>query len=232
MNPDDERLGELVQLLRRRQRLTQRGLATASGVPRDDVMMIEAGECGQVKVGRVRRVLQAVGGRARVTAFYNGAAADRLLDERHAALVERAISLLESRGWTALSEVSFNEYGDRGSIDVLASYAATRVLLVCEVKATFGSLEETNRVLDMKVRVAPKIARERFGWTSTAVSRVLIVPGDRTIRRTIERHAHTFAATYPARGREFRQWLRRPDGSMAAIWFVTEAATGDLIARD
>jgi hypothetical protein len=34
-------------------------------------------------------MFDAVGGRAKLTAYWNGAAADWLLDERHAALVER-----------------------------------------------------------------------------------------------------------------------------------------------
>lgn len=191
------------------------------------MLKIEAALCGDVKIERVRRVLDALGGRARVTAWYNGATADRLLDERHAGILEQGIGLLGAWHWATLTEVTFNEYGDRGSIDLLAAHASTRHVLVGEVKASLGSLEETNRSLDVKVRLAPKIAKERFGWPPVAVSRVLIVPADRTIRRTIERHAQTFAAAYPARSREFKRWLRRPDGTIAAVWFVTEVANDD-----
>ena len=223
-------MADLVRLLRRRQRMTQRSVALVSGVPRDDLIKIEAARCGDVKVERVRRVLDALGGRARVTAWYNGATADRLLDERHAALLERAIVVLAARHWDTSTEVTFNDYGDRGSIDLLAAHVATRHVLVGEVKASFGSLEETNRSLDVKVRLAPKIARDRLGWAPTAVSRVLIVPADRTIRRIVERHSQTFAAVYPARSREFRLWLRHPDRSIAAAWFLTEVADGNLMA--
>jgi hypothetical protein len=114
-------------------------------------------------------------------------------------------------------------------IDILAGYPTTRVALVAEVKASLGSVEETNRVLDMKERLAAKLVRERFGWRPDVTSRVLILPEDSTLRRLIEKHHETMAAVYPAHSREFRASLKQPSERMAAIWFLSEVAVGDRI---
>ena len=185
-------------------------------------MLIEAGEAGRVALDRVRRIFDAVGARARMTAWWNGAAADRLLDAGHARLVERAISVLKRRGWSTAAEVSFSEFGERGSIDILAAHAPNRAIAVCEIKTALGSIEETNRVLDVKVRLAPRLAEARFGWSPRAIARLLIVPDDRTVRRIVDRHALTMTSVYPARSREARAWLRRPDTALSAIWFLSD----------
>ncbi len=76
-----------------------------------------------------------------------------------------------------------------------------RAIAVCEVKSVLGSLEETNRRLDVKVRLAPKIAAGQFGWRPLAIGRVLILPEDRTVRRLIALHSSTMTTLYPSRSR-------------------------------
>ena len=71
------------------------------------------------------------------------------------------------------------------AVDVLADHLDTRSLLVIEVKASLGSLEDTNRRLDVKERLAPGLGMARFGWRPTTVSRLLMVPDDLTIRRLV-----------------------------------------------
>ena len=119
--PDDERVGRLLVAIRRKARLSQRVLALAATVPREDLMRSEAGDAGDVSLDRIRRIFAAAGGRAHLATWWNGAAADRILDERHAALVERAVGVFQRRGWTTAVEVSFSEYGERGSVDILAA---------------------------------------------------------------------------------------------------------------
>src|SRR3954471_10574105 len=150
MHPDDERLADLVRHIRRELDMTQAQLAARAGVPLHDVKQLEAGRAGHVKLQRVRMVLEAEGGRARLVPWWNGAAADRLLDARHAEMVERVVRLLKLRGWIVFAEVSFAEYGERGSIDILAVRPNQAAVLVIEIKTAIGSLEETNRILDMK----------------------------------------------------------------------------------
>lgn len=222
MSTADERLGLLLRTIRRRTGRTQAALAAAAGIPRRDVMRIEAGRAGEVELDRVRRAFAAVEARLRTIAWWNGAAADRLLDERHAAISERAVAVLARRGWLRAMEVTFSEWGERGSIDILAAHPSKRAAMVGEVKGSFGSLEETNRTLDAKVRLAPKLVLERFGWAPSSVSRVLILPNDNTVRRIVERHSATMDSLYPARSRDIRAWLRNPQGPISGIWFVSE----------
>jgi hypothetical protein len=102
---DDERVGRLLRAIRRRSGLTQLALALRAAVPRGDVMMIEAGYVGLIPLDRTRRVFDAVGGRARLSTFWNGAVADRLLDDAHARIVERALEVFQARGWETAVEV-------------------------------------------------------------------------------------------------------------------------------
>jgi hypothetical protein len=218
---EDERLGQLLRAIRRRSGQRQVDLAHAAGVPREDVIRVESGRAGDIGVDHVRRLFAASGGRLRITAWWNGAAADRLLDEGHAALVERVLQVLRRRGWATVVEATFSEYGERGAIDVLAGHPARHAIAVCEVKTALGSIEETNRTLDAKVRLAPRLATARFGWPPAMVGRVLILPATSTARRTVARHVMTMATVYPTRGRELRQWLWTPDRSIGGLWFVS-----------
>jgi hypothetical protein len=197
-------------------------LAILAKVPLNDLKRVEAGRAGQVRLDRVRRILEAEGGRGRLVPWWNGAAADRLIDARHAGLVERVVALLKARGWDVHVEVSFSEFGERGSIDILALKRAEGVAIVIEVKSALGSLEETNRVLDAKVRLAPTVVSKRFGWRPGTVARVLVVPDTTTVRRVIDSHAATMDSLYPARTREARAWLRRPTSALSAIWFLSD----------
>ena len=91
----------------------------------------------------------ALDAQADIRVSWNGAALDRLLDQRHAGLVELTARRLRARGWTVVAEVSFSHFGDRGSIDLLAWHVQTRSLLLVEVKTELGALEATMRQLDI-----------------------------------------------------------------------------------
>ncbi|MDQ3553254.1 MAG: hypothetical protein M3395_02440 [Chloroflexota bacterium] len=222
-HPDDERLAEVLKALRRRGRARQHDIAAAAGVSRRTEARIEHGKAATLTLGTIRSVFEPLGARVRVSVWWRGSAADRLLDESHAALVEKTVRILAARRWVTAAEVSFSEYGERGSVDVLAGHPDTRSLLVIEVKASLGSLEETNRRLDVKERLAPGLGMARFGWRPRTVSRLLVLPDDRTVRRIVTRHNATFGSIYPARSREVRAWLRRPDGPLRGIWFLSGA---------
>jgi hypothetical protein len=120
-----------------------------------------------------------------------------------------------------LPEVSFSEYGERGSIDVLGARQSVLAVAVFEIKSDFGSLEETNRVLDAKERLAPIITQRALGWKPQVVGKILVLPDTSTVRRVVDRHAATFNAVYPARTREIRAWLRAPTRPIRGIWFLS-----------
>jgi len=219
---EDARVGRLLRAIRRSDQLTQRKLSEQANVPLLDLRRVERGQAGGIRLDRTRRLFAAAGGRARLSVWWNGAAADRLLDERHAAIVERLVDIVGRFGWLAAAEVTFAEYGERGSIDLLAAHSAQRAVAVFEVKSEIGSLEQMNRVLDVKARLAPKIAQAQFGWRPSVVARILVLPEDATLRRLMVRHQRTMAAIYPAGSREVRAWLRRPDGPLRGIWFLSD----------
>jgi hypothetical protein len=75
--------------------------------------------------------------------------------------------MIASYEWATPTEITFSEFGERGSIDILGHRRERAAVAACEVKSTFGSPEELNRSLDAKVRLAPTICRKRFGWTPT-----------------------------------------------------------------
>src|SRR4029077_2392524 len=126
-----------------------------------------------------------------VRIYWQGEGLDRLRDARHAAVVEQVIRRLGADGWVAKTEVSCSEYGERGSIDILAFHPASGALVVIEVKSVVPDLQGMLSNLDRKTRHAADIARS-FGWAVRSVSRLLVLPDQRTTRRRVQQHEATF----------------------------------------
>lgn len=215
---DCYRLARLHRLLRHRAQLTQQALAERSGVARWKIVKLEAGQLQDLRFGDVDSCFAALDARLEVQAGYHGAAGDRVLDERHAQIVAGFVALLRRNGWEVRVEVSFSDYGDRGSIDVLGWHAATRTLLIVEVKSELGSIEGTLRPFDVKCRLGAKIARDRFGWNAASIGRILVLPEDRTARRAVDRHEQVLRAALPAHSRQLRTMLRHP--TQAHRWYL------------
>jgi hypothetical protein len=217
-------------MLRVRLRLRQSDVALKAGLGRWKVVKLEAGEIDDLTLGEVERCLAALGARLKVSADWRGAALDRLLDEAHAQLVAAVLAVLEQFGWQARVEVTFSEYGERGSIDILAWHAVARVLLVVEIKSEMGGIDPLLRPLGVKVRLAPKIAAREFGWrTPGPASRIVVLPDEVTARRAVARHAGVVNNVLPARSREIRRWLRQPSGQMAGIWFLSNVGSANTM---
>ncbi len=225
---DGHQLGRLHRLLRQRSRLTQSNVAVRAGVARWKIVRLEAGDASELRIGDVDACFRALGGRLDVRGWYNGAAGDRLLDEVHAQLVGAKQRLLVVHRWESRSEVTFSEFGERGSIDLLGWHAATRALLVDEMKSEIASVEGTLRPFDVKCRLAIKVARERFGWEPTIMGRMLVLPAERSVRRTVERHAGVLYGALPTHSRELRRWIAHPAGNIAGIWFLTTGQPANL----
>ncbi len=138
------------------------------------------------------------------------------------AIVEQVVRILAATGWLVATEVSFNIWGERGSIDVVAFHPATRALLVVEVKSVMPDVQATFVTLDRKHRLAPAIARSR-GWVAAAVATLLVIRDDRTARRRVEQHAATFGSAFPDRIARIRAWLRAPDARrpLRGLWFLS-----------
>lgn len=200
-------------------------MAEISGVSRQKVSRVERGDLAKLTWADIEKCFEALGARVDLRVTWRGAALDRLLDEGHARLSEMVVRLLRRLGWAVQLEVSFSHFGERGSIDILAWHAATRSLLVIEIKTELASVEGLLRPLDVKVRLAATVAAERFGWRAVSVSRLVVLPEDSAARRALARHERVFANALPARSREVRRWLAQPDAAIAGLWFLSDASS-------
>jgi transcriptional regulator with XRE-family HTH domain len=218
---DAIRLGLGYRALRQRRRLTQAELGSKARVSGSVICRIERGRADRVAVHTLVRVAAALDARIDVRLLWQGEGLDRLLDARHARLVDLVLDILSSSAWEVATEVSFNVYGERGSIDILAFHPSTGSLLVIEVKSVVPDIQSMLSALDRKGRLARDVARER-GWHVSTVSRLLVLPNDRTARRRVDDHTTTFRIAFPARTVQVRGWLRRPEGAIQGVMFVSD----------
>lgn len=218
---DRFRFGRSVRELRLRRRWTQSDLGERVGVSRSVVGRIERGAISNIPFGRLVAVADVLDGRLDLDFRWRGEALDRLVDERHAAIVDALVGLFRSARWEVAVEVTFSIYGERGSIDVFAWHPIRHVVAVNEVKASVGEAGNTLLGVDRKSRLAPKIAKDR-GWPCTGVARFLVVADGSTSRDRISRHADTFRGAFPAGGRECLAYIRDPVGEPpSGILFLT-----------
>ena len=226
---DDARAGRLIRVLRQRRGWRQVDLAEKAGVGQSVVSDVELGRLNGISLGTVRKVVAAFGLSFEGVIRGLGADAERVLDERHAALLGACAAWLSRLGWKTLAEVSYSVWGERGSIDLLAWHPASAILLVIEIKTELASVEETLRKHDEKVRLAPTIVRP-FGWTPNSVCRLLVLPEDRTQRRRVAAHGAVLNGSYPTRTRQVRSWCRAPSGSIAGLAFLPPTAPSRRMA--
>jgi len=220
---DDAKVGRALRQLRRRRGLRQADVAGVASVAQQTISLIECGHAAAFTIDTVRRAFGALGASYEGLVVWRGGALDRLLDERHAALVSMTAARLPAPGWEIVVEASYSIYGERGSIDILAGHARTRSVLVVEVKSELVSIEELGRKLDEKTRLARRqLCRQRFGWPPTGVGRLLVLPDLDSARRAVARNAALLDGMFPERGRDVRQWLRRPGGELNGILFVAD----------
>ena len=149
------------------------------GATRREGRRVARGGADRVTFRALAQVTTALGASVNVRVLWHGEGLDRLLDAAHATITDMVLRLLRDEGWEVATEVTFNEYGERGSIDILAFHPASRSLVVIEIKSVVPDLGEMLATLDRKVRFAAKVARNR-GWHPDTVSRVLVFPDDRT----------------------------------------------------
>ena len=232
---DDGRLGARFRVLRHRFGWRQVDVGARAGLSQDVISLIENGRLEDVSVRALRRVARVLGGDLRIDLWFRGGELDRLMDEGHAALVGAVARRLEALGWETRPEVSFAVFAERGSIDLASWHAASRTLLVIEVKTELTSIEETLRRHDAKVRLAADVVAERFGWRPVRVARLLVLPDATTPRRQVRRHDPVLRSAYPMRGHSLRTWLRSPAGSAAGLAFVppttNRRAAGGPVSR-
>jgi transcriptional regulator with XRE-family HTH domain len=226
---DDVRVGRILRALRRRRGWTQKELGRRANVSQQAISLIERGHGGQLSVETVRRVFAALDARWEPTVSWRGGDLDRLLDQEHARLVGEISRRLADAGWEVALEVTYSEFGERGSLDVLGARRDVQALVVVEVKSELTAIESTLRKLDEKVRIVTRsLGRERFGFSSRLVGRLLVLPSSNVARRRVSRSADVLDVAFPDRTSRVRNWLRDPAGDLAGILFVSDTNPGGV----
>jgi transcriptional regulator with XRE-family HTH domain len=217
---DRVKIGNTFRAIRVAMRLRQADVAARAGVSQQTVSNLECGRFGGFSVDTFCRVAGALDADVPMAPRWRGPKLERILDRRHALLQNRAAELVAGLGWEVRTELSFNHYGDRGSVDVLGWRPDRDSLLIVEIKTEIASLEETLRVLDMKSRVVPIIARREHGWQPRCSATVLVMPDASTHRRLVERHSSLVSASLPERTWAVRHWLAEPSGQLRGVLFL------------
>jgi len=177
---------------------------------------------GATPLRTLTRVVGALEGSIDISVRWQGEELERLMDAGHAYLVERAVAALAAEGWETRIELSFNYYGDRGRVDVLAFHAPSRTTIVVEVKSVIVDIQEMLGRLDVKVRLGRQLASSA-GWdVPRRVVPALVVGDSRRARRVVAEH-QAVLARFDLRGRQAAAWLRAPErtASTGLLWFVS-----------
>lgn len=217
-------LGLGLRAIRRRRGWTQAETAGKARVSQSAVSRSERGDASTLTGRTLASIAEALGARYIPRVSWQGEALDRLLDAAHAGLVDEVVRLLVANGWTVIPEATFSRYGERGSIDILAWHEGQGALLIVEVKSVVPDMQALLAGIDRKCRIAPDLARAH-GWDVRSVSRLIVLPEDRTARRRLEHHAATFDVAYPARNVAVRRWLARPDVALAGVLFLPSSSS-------
>jgi transcriptional regulator with XRE-family HTH domain len=228
---DRVRIGSTFRAIRIELRMRQSDVADRAGVSQQTVSSIERGRFGAVQTDVLASVAEAIHADLAVTVRWRGPKLARLLDRRHAQLQNLVAGLIANAGWEVHAEESFNHYGERGSVDILAWRPEIRALLIVEIKTELVDLQDTIRTLDMKARVVPEVVRRSRSWRPSAVAAVLVLPDTTVHRNAVARHSALLAAALPARTIAVRRWVRDPSGCLRGIWFVLNTSPDSAIRR-
>lgn len=226
------RFGRAIRALRHRRGWRQVDLAAAAGLSQSVVADLELGRGRRMAAETFDKVAGALDAIAELRLNWHGEALDRLLDRDHAALVETIALRLRADGWEVRTEVSFWIRGERGSVDVLAWHAASRTVLVVEVKSVVPDIQATLFTLDRKCRLGREIA-DSVGWPAQSVGRLLVIGDSTTARRRVAQHRTVFDGAFPARAAVVRRMLASPDASepLRGLMFLPLTARGGIRQR-
>jgi transcriptional regulator with XRE-family HTH domain len=213
-------VGRLIRALRIRRRWRQADLADAAGISRRKVSRLELGHIDRLSVTDVRAACAPLEVRLPFAPSWHGGDADRIVNERHTRLQQRVSELLASApGWSFVAEATFSIFGERGAIDLLGWHAASRAVLVVELKSEIVDPSALVRQVDRYRRLAPRIARER-GWDAAVVGAWVAVLDTSMNRRRLAKGAAILRAAFPTDGRAISGWIARPSGPLAGLSFV------------
>jgi transcriptional regulator with XRE-family HTH domain len=167
-----------MRAVRLRNGWAQSTLGSRAGVSADTISRIERGAVAGVTIGTLAHVAEVLGASVHIQIRWRGEQLDRLIDATHAAIQQDIAQMLTLMDWHVRVEVSFNHYGDRGRVDILAYHPKWRILAIIEIKSALSDLQDTLGRLDVKVRLGRQLARE-LGWADV----VAVVPSSSSATR-------------------------------------------------
>jgi transcriptional regulator with XRE-family HTH domain len=226
---DTTRIGRGLRAVRIRLQLRHVDVAERANVPRDVVARVERGDLDRVRVGQLRAMAAALRADLDLVLRWNGTEIDRLVNAGHSAMHELVVRMLRAAGWEVVPERSFSIWGERGVIDILAWHAATRSVLVVELKTEIVEVQRLIGTVDRYRRLAPAIV-EDLGWEPVQVAVWVAVAESSTNRRRLAEHATVLRAAFPSDGRTVPGWLHNPTGPLRALSFLPDARVADRIA--
>ena len=112
---------------------------------------------------KLRRVAAVLEVRLLLEPRWRGAAIDRVRGHRHSSMADAITRLLTDARWFVRPEVSFNHFGERGIVDLIAWHPPTRTLLPIEFKTELADVNRLLGTTDVRRRLAATIA-EPIGW--------------------------------------------------------------------
>jgi len=222
---DDLALARLLRELRLRLGWSQEVAATKARISRSSYSEIERGMIQRVGLGKLRSVAAVFEVRLVLEPRWRGAALDRLLGSRHASMSEAVSRRLIDAGWIVRPEVSFNHFGERGVVDLVAWHEATRTVLLIELKTELADISDLLATTDRRRRLVDRIV-EPFGWKPLRVGQWVVVAESRTNHRRLAQHRTVLRAAFPTDGRSIEGWLANPDRDAAVLWFLTDSEEG------
>jgi Holliday junction resolvase-like predicted endonuclease len=202
-----------------------------AGISQSVYSRAERGEVGGMTFDSLDRIASALGATLIIDIGYRGGLGDRLVDAAHAALADLVVRILGRTGWQIELEFGFNVFGERGSVDILAWHAATRTLLIVEVKSRILDLQDMLIALARKLRLVPDLVRKQRGWHALHVAHLVVTYASTENKSVIAKHPALFSTALPARGVSIRRWLRSPQGPIAGVWLVSPEALGRRAPR-
>ena len=221
---NDLAIGRVFRALRIRLGWPQSTAAAKAGISTTSYSELERGWIDRVSIGKLRKVAAIYEVRLILEPRWRGAALDRAFSSRHAAMAEEVTRLLLVAGWEVRPEVSFNHFGERGVVDLIAWHAAARTILLIELKTELADINNLLAVTDRRRRLAATIVKP-FGWAPSNVAQWVVVAESRTNRRRLGEHCAVLRAAFPSDGRRIAGWLKEPREALAALWFLPDSGT-------
>lgn len=185
-------LGRLLRLTRMRKEWRLTDLAARTGLSAATLGRHERGRA--VSMDRLRQHAAAFELRVEFSVSGRSAEVPRLRDDEHAAIASGVAGVFAADGWQVQPEASYNEWGERGRIDLLAHrpHRTDPILAVIEVKTDIGDLQALLGSLNVQQRLAPAVAR-RLGWGSPRMVTILAVAATSRNRNLVSSHLPLFA---------------------------------------